>query len=70
VNFIRLFHSSLQGFVSLENAGFFNLDADINESFRILVDSQIMILGSFRRTKIVTVKQKSPKNGKEKSPTI
>jgi AcrR family transcriptional regulator len=51
VNFIRLFHSSLQGFVSLENAGFFNQDADINESFRVLIDSQILILDSFRRTK-------------------
>ena len=49
VNFIRLFHSGLHGFVSLENAGFFSLDVNIDESFSRLVDSQITILHSFKK---------------------
>jgi AcrR family transcriptional regulator len=44
INFIRLFHSAIHGFVSLENTGFFTIDVDVNESFQLLVDGQITIL--------------------------
>jgi AcrR family transcriptional regulator len=51
VIFIRLFHSALHGFVSLENAEFFSLETGVEESFCALVDSQITILDSLRGVK-------------------
>jgi AcrR family transcriptional regulator len=44
MHFIRLFHSGLHGFVSLENSGFFSLDTDIDESFTRLVERQIALV--------------------------
>jgi AcrR family transcriptional regulator len=46
INFIRLFHAGLHGFVSLENAGFFSADVDVEASFVALVDSQLTILNN------------------------
>jgi len=47
-NFIRMFHSAMHGFVSLENAGFFSAQADIADSYNILIDNQIFILNNMR----------------------
>jgi AcrR family transcriptional regulator len=49
MNFIRLFHSSLHGFVSLENAGLFSTDSDIDGSFNALTDSFIQLIGGYKK---------------------
>lgn len=49
LNYIRIFHSALHGFVALESSGFFrSADIPAEESFSALVDSQILILNSLR----------------------
>ena len=47
-NFIRIFHSAMHGFVSLENADFFSAQADVADSYNKLIDSQIFILNNMR----------------------
>ena len=49
--FIRIFHAGLHGFIALEGAGFFkNAVCTADTSFDALVDSQILILQTYRRT--------------------
>jgi AcrR family transcriptional regulator len=49
-DFIRIFHAGLHGFVALESAGFFkNVKRTADASFAALIDSQILILQSYKR---------------------
>jgi AcrR family transcriptional regulator len=50
IDFIRIFHAGLHGFVTLEGAGFFkNAGATADHSFAALVDSQILIAQTYRK---------------------
>jgi AcrR family transcriptional regulator len=44
VHFTRCFRSGLHGFVSLENAGFFKNDVDIETSFTMLIENHLALL--------------------------
>jgi len=48
VNFIRIFHSGIHGFVSLETAGFFGGDLPADESFDELIRNQAMLLNYYK----------------------
>jgi AcrR family transcriptional regulator len=51
-DFIRIFRAALHGFVSLENAGFFqNAERTADETFDALVNSQILILQNYKGSK-------------------
>ena len=49
IHFIRIFHSGLHGFVALEKAGFCGGDVNADDSFDELIQSQIMLLNSYRK---------------------
>jgi AcrR family transcriptional regulator len=44
VHFTRCFRSSLHGFVSLENAGFFKNNVDVEASFDMMIKSHLALL--------------------------
>jgi AcrR family transcriptional regulator len=44
VHFTRCFRSSLHGFVSLENAGLFKSNVDVEASFDMLIESHLALL--------------------------
>jgi hypothetical protein len=44
VHFTRCFRSSLHGFVSLENAGFFKNNVTVEVSFTMLIENQLALL--------------------------
>lgn len=49
IHFIRMFHCGLHGFVSLDAAGFFSGGASADESFAELMQSQAMLLNTYRK---------------------
>ena len=49
VHFIRIFHSGIHGFVSLEAAGFFGGDLLADETFDELIKSQAMLLNYYKK---------------------
>jgi len=48
-HFTRGFRSALHGFVSLEAAGFFHGNADVNDSFAKMIEGYISLLGRMER---------------------
>ena len=48
IHFIRMFRSALHGFVSLEGAGFFKVEIDVDKSYERLVSGLISMLDGQR----------------------